>query len=129
MIVFVFHGETDKPPQIALIMVRNPRNFPPFFIFKASFSSHCHLMRGIFSGKVFIFHPCFDVLSFASVTRLYMQAPRGCNGVCTYMSDSACSSERDYGFLCLCFPPRVTEVLLLVLMSSAQICSLISKNS
>lgn len=57
----LFHGKAVKYSRIALIMVNHPHNFPPFSIFKASSSfQQLHVMRKIFSWKVFIVLPCFD---------------------------------------------------------------------
>lgn len=70
-------------------------------------------MRRTFSGKVFIF---LFVLPLGGVRLLRVQL-----GVYTQVC------ERDYLFVC--FPPQVTEGHVVVLMSSAQICSLISKKT
>ena len=97
-------------------------------------------------GRVFfVFMPCFAFLSFANMPE-YARSP-WCTRVCAYVHGRLCVwvcvcvgvcvcvcvcvclcvwvSER----FCLRFPPQVTEVLQVVLMSSSQICSLISKNS
>lgn len=70
-------------------------------------------MRRMFGGKVFIF---LFVLPLGGVRLLRVQ-----QGVYTQVC------ERDYLFVC--FPPQVTEGHVVVLMSSAQICSLISKKT
>ena len=95
-----------------------------------------HLMWRIFSGEGFfriyaLF--CFFIFCKRDMPE-YARSP-WCTRVCAYVHGRLCVwvcvclcvwvSER----FCLRFPPQVTEVLQVVLMSSSQICSLISKNS
>lgn len=102
LIAFVFLGETDKPSQIAWITVRHPHNFPPFFIFKASSSSHRCILWGGFSVERFLyFCLVLTFYLFSSVTRLYMQAPRGATG-CVRTCQMVRVRVREITCFCVC---------------------------
>ena len=127
-------------------MVKHPHDFPRLSVFKASSTFNCCILCGGSSaGKGFFrIYALFCFFIFCKHARICKISVMhqgvcirtweivcvgvcvcGCVCVCVCMCLCVWVSER----FCLCFPPQVTEVLQVVLMSSSQICSLISKNS
>lgn len=76
-------------------MVIHPRYFPSFFVFKASSSSHHHILwrelRFLYFCLVLTFF-CFFFYLCKRDTSVYASSS-GCNTAVVYMSDSVCSSD------------------------------------